>query len=102
MSALEDQLCVHVQLARLPLPHREFRFAPPRRWRWDLCWPERLLAVEVDGGSWVQGRHSRGKGMRADCEKQNAGVLLGWSILHVTSDMVRDGSALNVVEQALR
>ena len=34
---------------------REHRFAPPRRWRFDLAWPAERLAVEVDGGRWQSG-----------------------------------------------
>jgi hypothetical protein len=36
-----------LRMAGLPDPVEEYRFAPPRRWRFDLAWPERMLAVEV-------------------------------------------------------
>lgn len=101
MSQLEDTLLLHIVAAKLPRPEREFAFAKPRRWRFDLCWPDRMLAAEVEGGSWIQGRHSRGAGMRNDCGKYNEAVLRGWRLLRVTADMVRDGSALEVIERAL-
>lgn len=101
MSALEDTLVWQVQAAGLPKPDREVRFAPPRRWRFDLAYPSKRVAIEVEGGTWVNGRHSRGAGMRKDAEKYNAAQLAGWRVYRVTGDMVKDGSALAVVEQAL-
>jgi hypothetical protein len=101
MSVLVCDLVFQLRAARMPAPIAEYVFARPRRWRFDEAWPDRMLAVEVEGGTWVNGRHSRGSGMRKDCEKYNAAVLLGWRVLRVTGDMVRDGSALATIEQAL-
>lgn len=72
----------------LPEPEREYRFAPPRRWRLDYAWPAHLVAVELQGGTWVRGRHSRGRGQSQDYEKHNAATLLGWKLLYFTSDML--------------
>src|SRR4051812_34601316 len=85
-SPLEERLLLHLQAAGLPTPTREYRFAPPRRWRFDFAFIPERLAVECDGGTWIAGRHSRGKGVEADCEKQNAAVLLGWRVLRFTCD----------------
>ena len=40
--------------------------------------------------------------MRKDAEKYNAATLQGWRVLRFTGDMVTDGSAVQVVEEALR
>ena len=100
-SALEAQLARQIQWTGLPEPVREFRFAPPRQWRVDFAWPDRLIAAEVEGGQWVSGRHTRGSGFEADCEKYNAAVLCGWRVLRVTGGMIRRGEALTLVERAL-
>lgn len=101
MSALEDQLEYQIRLAKLPEPVRELRFAKPRRWRFDLSWEDHMLACEVDGATWSGGRHARGSGIEADAEKQSAAAILGWRVLRVTGAHVKDGRALQWIEQAL-
>lgn len=97
----EAALLWQVSAARLPEPVREYRFAPPRRWRFDLAWPAHKVAVEVDGGTWVGGRHSTGAGFERDAEKLNEAALLDWMVLRVTPRMVDDGRALALVERAI-
>jgi very-short-patch-repair endonuclease len=74
----------------LPEPEREYRFASPRRWRFDFAWPAQRVAVECDGGTYSGGRHTRGDGYRRDAEKLNAAAALGWRVFRVTADMLRD------------
>lgn len=57
--------------------------------------------MEVEGGTWVHGRHVRGAGYRRDVDKYNAAVQMGWAVFRVTADMVRDGSALTLLESVL-
>ena len=79
----------------------EFRFHPKRRFRFDFAWPGTKLAVEVDGGTWIGGRHTRGAGFERDCRKINLGVVAGWRVLRFTADMVHSGEALTVIKEAL-
>lgn len=65
----------------LPAPEFEWRFHVNRKWRFDLAWPGNRVAMEVEGGIWTGGRHSRGKGIKADMEKYNTATLMGWRIL---------------------
>lgn len=71
----------------LPKPLVEFRFHPERKWRFDFAWPEPIglsaLAVEVQGGLFIQGRHNRGAALRLEHEKLNAAAELGWRILYL-------------------
>jgi len=76
----------------------EFRFAAPRRWRFDLAWPEVMLACEVDGGGFVNGRHSRGRGIENDCEKISQATALGWRVMRVTPGQIKRGEALRWIE----
>jgi hypothetical protein len=66
-----------------------------------LAWPAHRVAVEVDGGTWTNGRHVRGAGFERDAEKFNEALLLGWLPLRVTTAMVDDGRALELVRRAL-
>lgn len=93
-----DRQC---QLIGLPSPTLELRFAPPRRWRFDLAWEAERFACEIEGGVFMAGgsRHSRGRGFENDCEKYAEALIRGWRILRVTTDMVRDGRALGYIER---
>lgn len=95
-----DPIPVYAVRCGLGEPEREYRFAPPRRWRFDYAWPGLRLALEVEGGTWSRGRHTRGRGYANDCEKYNAAALAGWRVLRVTTDMVRDGRAFLLLDRA--
>jgi hypothetical protein len=87
--------------AGLPKPEREYRFAPPRRWRFDYAWPAQKLALEQEGGVWTRGRHTRGAGYVKDMEKYSEAAIRGWRVLRCTPQQVADGTALSLVERAL-
>lgn len=78
---------------------REFRFAPPRKWRFDFAWPKIRLAVEVEGATWAQGRHTRGSGFESDLEKYNTAALMGWTVLRFTTKQAKSGEAADFVER---
>ena len=71
------------------------------RWRFDLAWPDRHVAVEVDGGVWTGGRHVTGSGATKDAEKFSNAAALGWRCLRVTPAQVESGKAVWWMEQAL-
>lgn len=89
-----DKLC---QVEGLPIPVPEFGFAKAigRRWRFDWAWPEHKIALEVQGGLFVQGRHSRGAALLQEHEKLNAAAALGWRVLFTTpAQLLTDGPDL--------
>jgi hypothetical protein len=93
MSHLEESY--YMQLARLevPRPEREFKFHPTRKWRADFAWPERFLLVEIEGGVYSRGRHTRGKGFETDMTKYNAATMAGYKLLRFSGGMVSSGEA---------
>lgn len=90
-----------MRMAKMPVPEREYRFHPTRRWRFDFAWPDRRVAVEVEGGVWVGGRHVQGTGFEKDCEKYSEAASLGWRVLRVTPRHIRQGRALEWIGKAL-
>jgi len=100
MSIGEETLSIHLKANRLEF-EREYRFHPVRKWRFDFADPQRKIAVEVEGGIFTNGRHSRGSGMRSDMEKYNAATMLGWRVLRFFSDDVKSGKAINTIMQMI-
>jgi very-short-patch-repair endonuclease len=98
-STLEVLLSFQIKAAALPEPEREYRFDPDRRWRFDFAWPAYKLAVECEGGTWVNGAHNRGEHFESDCEKYNAAALAGWHVLRLTVGMIKSGEALQAIEE---
>ena len=101
-SKLEETFAWHLSQALPRFPYvREYKFCPNRRWRADFVFVEQNLIVEVEGGIWTDGRHTRGSGFEKDCEKYNAAVIAGFRVLRVTGAQIKSGQALEWVEQAL-
>lgn len=74
-------------------PVSEYRFAPPRLWRFDFAWVDLKIAVEIEGGIWSHGRHTRGSGFAKDMEKYNTATKLGWKVFRFTPQQLKDGTA---------
>lgn len=69
---------------------RQARFAPPRRWLADFCWPKEMIIVEIEGLTYYGlkaggaiGRHQTAKGFEQDCEKYEAAMMLGYLVYRV-------------------
>ena len=62
---------------------KEFRFHPTRRWRFDYAILSHKIALEVEGGVFTGGRHTRSKGFLGDMEKYNEAARLGWTVVRV-------------------
>ena len=71
-------------VAELPEPEFNKRFHPVRKWRFDFMWPAYRVAVEIDGGTYINGAHSRGPGIDNDNEKRNTARELGWRVFQFT------------------
>jgi len=69
---------------------KEYRFDKKRRFRFDYAIIEYKIGIELEGGSWIMGRHVRGLGYRNDCEKYNLANSQGWFVFRYTTDMIND------------
>jgi len=95
LSAAEDELALQLKAAGIEF-EREVKFHPKRKWRFDFVLGDGL-AVEVEGGLYVQGRHSRGAGMEKDLEKYQEAMKLGWNVYRVSPRMIKQGAALETI-----
>ena len=96
-----------------PLRARSTLSTPRRKWRADFR--SRLSVLRQLRLSWITiphrdrrrslvpigGRHSRGAGVEADCEKTSAAAILGYRVIRATPRQVEDGRCLEWIRQAL-
>ena len=96
-SQLEEILYLQIAAEGLPMPDRQYKFLPDRKFRADFAWPSRKLIVEV------QGAEHRIKGRwQGDVERMNLLQLEGWTVLQFTGKMVRNGTAVQTLRKVLR
>lgn len=69
---------------------KEYKFHSKRKWRFDYALIDLKIAIEVEGGNFIQGRHNRGKGYEKDCEKYREAVILGWKLLRYTTNELNE------------
>lgn len=84
---------LQLRARKLDAPTRELVFHAERKWRFDFAWPDRKVALEVEGGAWVGGRHTRGAGFKEDCVKYGEAFRLGWTVLRVMPEHITSGLA---------
>lgn len=81
---------------------QEYKFHPERNWRADFLITGTKILIEVEGGIWSGGRHTRGKGFIADMEKYNAAAVMGFKVLRFDTQQVKSGSAIKQIENLVR
>ncbi len=90
-------------------PVKEWSFCDDRRWRFDFALlpvspaviSRYKIGIEIEGGVFTQGRHTRGAGFVKDLEKYNFATLLGWRILRFTPTHVLKGEAIAFIRRVL-
>lgn len=82
-------------------PVKELKFHPTRRWRFDFAFVNEKLAIEVEGGVWSGGRHTRGNGFLKDMEKYNEATRLGWRLLRTTPNQVETKQFILLIKNTL-
>jgi len=85
----------------LPEPVPEYQFCPGRKWRFDLCFPGQMVAVEINGGIFSQGRHTRGAALILEYEKLSKAAALGWRVIFTTPDQLMTQATVELLRQAL-
>lgn len=119
-SHLEETLARQLHWMKVPPPEFEYRFAAEhvggpgkglisrlekaelKDWRFDFAWPYLKFAVEIEGGGWSGGRHTRGKGFADDLRKYEKAMLIGWVIYRCDGDMVNSGQAVRTIRAMIK
>lgn len=95
MSDAEEALARQLDTAGIDYV-RELVFAKPRRFRFDFALAHRI-AIEVEGGGWSGGRHTRGTGFKSDLQKYELAVRSGWTVYRCDPAMVTSGAAMETI-----
>jgi len=98
-----DLIQMQCAALKLPVPEKEVKFCLTRRWRADYFFPNVIsgypLAVEIEGGAFSRGRHTRGAGFLKDMEKYNMLSIMGIALLRFTPTQVQNGEAALKVKE---
>ena len=78
----------------------QVKLVPGRKFAADFFLPQLRLVIEIQGGTYIRGRHNRPEGFRADCEKNNLLTLLGYRVFKADVEQVKKGTLLQWVKQA--
>lgn len=97
-NEFEAKLALELQVLRIEF-EQEFHFHPQRKWRADFHLKGRMILVEIEGGIWSNGRHTRGKGYIGDMEKYNAATMLGYQVVRFSTDQVKSGKAIQQIKK---
>ena len=86
---------------KIPTPDQEVKFIDKRKFRFDFAWVDEKLAVEIEGGVWIQGRHTRGSGYVKDMEKYNLAAEAGWRVLRFTPQQIKKEETYKIIQNCL-
>ena len=92
----------------------EFEFHPERNWKFDYCIPDKMIAIENEGGAFKQrtytnkqgnlittigGRHNSGKGFLGDMEKYNEATAMGYRLIRVTPQTLISNNTIELIKR---
>ena len=76
----------------------EYKFDPKRKWRFDFAHVGSKTAVEIEGGVYTNGRHTRPTGFINDMDKYNWAALRGWRVYRCIPDMLFTENTANFIK----
>ena len=96
-SRLEKRFALYWRGLNGPELKPEHAFHPTRKWRFDFAHLQSRVAIEIEGGTWTRGGHSRGEGYQKDCEKYNEATRLNWRVFRLTGKMITAENVLSII-----
>lgn len=116
MSALEDkfhaewklhwpQLELVREFSDVPMWEEDFqeRYAKSKRskrYRADFALPQARSLIEIQGGTYMRGRHVSGSGYDRDARKYNLAMISGWKVYLLTSTTATDATWIEKIGKA--
>lgn len=97
----EVTLATHLRACRIGF-EQEYKFHPERKWRADFLITGTKILIEVEGGIWSGGRHTRAKGYLGDMEKYNSAAVMGFKVSRFSTEQVKSGLAIKQIEDLVR
>lgn len=97
-SVGESTLAMQLRAVKIQF-EQEFRFHPKRKWKADFHLIGKKILIEVEGGIWSGGRHTRGMGYIGDMEKYNSATMMGYQVIRFSTEQVKLGSAIEQIEK---
>jgi hypothetical protein len=83
--------------------HSEWRFATPRRFRFDFAHLPSKVAIELQGGIFTSNtRHINGAALVKEHEKLNLAALYGWRLFYVSAKTVNDENIYRLIATAIQ
>ena len=79
----------------------EYQFNHTRKWRFDYAIPAYKIAIEQEGGTWINGRHIRPQTYLRDMEKYNAAAAAGWLLIRATPQNLLSVETRECIKQAI-
>ena len=61
-----------------------------------------MVALEVEGGAYTNGRHTRGAGFVADMTKYNEATANGWLVLRCVPKDLQSLDTIHIIQRAIR
>ncbi|RFC81344.1 DUF559 domain-containing protein, partial [Acinetobacter sichuanensis] len=98
ISEGEAKLAQHLKSYKIEF-QTEFQFSPERKWRADFYILGTKFLIEVEGGIWSNGRHTRAQGYLGDMEKYNSAQELGYSVYRYSTEQVKSGKAIEDIRR---
>lgn len=80
---------------------QEVQAIPGRGYSFDFALDAPRILVEIQGGIWIGGGHSSGRGVSRDCEKGSLAAVHGWRLITATTEDVELGRAIGWIGRAM-
>jgi hypothetical protein len=95
-SRLADTKWFFARMLKAAFPDAipEYKFHPTRRWRLDWFLPSVNIGIEIEGGIWIRGRHTRPLGFLRDIEKYNTAALMGIKLYRINHQDLKSAKAV--------